>query len=241
MPSTLQLPVPGGTLPVTVAAPTAPTDTAVLVVQEAFGVTTHIADVAARFAAAGHLALAPHLFHRTGDPTLAYDDLKAVWPHFSELSAVGIGADLDACLAHLAGLSIAADRVAVVGFCMGGTVALAEACRSRLGAAVSFYGGGVAEGRFGYPSLIELAPGLRTPWLGLYGDRDTGIPVEQVEALRAAAATAAVATDVVRYDADHGFHCDDRPAVYDGEAARDAWTRTLAWLSEHLAGPGDAR
>lgn len=230
----LALPVPDGTLPVTVRTPEGSPSTAVIVVQEAFGVTDHIADVAGRLAAAGHLALAPHLFHRTGDPALAYDDLPAIWPHFSALTADGIAADLDACLAHLAGQGIRPGAVGVVGFCMGGTVAFAEAARLPLGAAVTFYGGGVAEGRFGYPALVELAPGLRTPWLGLYGDRDTGIPAEQVEALRAAAATAPVPTDVVRYDADHGFHCDARPAAYDAAAATDAWARCLGWLDGHL-------
>lgn len=230
----LALPVPGGTLPVTVRAPEGPPRTAVLVVQEAFGVTEHIADVAGRLAAAGHLALAPHLFHRTGDPDLGYDDLPAIWPHFSALTAEGIAADLDACLAHLAAQGLGPAAVGVVGFCMGGTVALAEAVRLPLGAAVTFYGGGVAEGRFGYPSLVELAPGLQAPWLGLYGDRDAGIPVEQVEALRSAAATARVATEVVRYDADHGFHCDARPAAYDAVAAADGWARCLAWLDGHL-------
>ena len=230
----LDLAVPDGTLPVTLAEPDGPAQTAVVVVQEAFGVTSHIADVARRAAAAGHLALAPHLFHRTGDPALSYDDLPAIWPHFSALTAEGLGADLDACLAELARRGIGPSAVAVGGFCMGGTVALAEGARLALGAAVSFYGGGVAEGRFGYPSLVELAPGLRTPWLGLYGDRDTGIPVEQVEALRAAAASAPVPTEVVRYDADHGFHCDDRPAAFDPGAAADAWSRALGWLDRHL-------
>lgn len=230
----LELPVPGGTLPVTTRAPEGPPRTAVLVVQEAFGVTDHISDVAARVAAAGHLALAPHLFHRTGNPALAYDDLPAIWPHFSALTTEALADDLDACLAHLAGLGIAPGAIGIIGFCMGGTVALAEAARLALGAAVTFYGGGVVEGRFGYPPLVDVAPSLRTPWLGLYGDRDTGIPVEQVEALRAAAATSAVPTEVVRYDADHGFHCDARPAVYDAACATDAWTRCLSWLDRHL-------
>jgi carboxymethylenebutenolidase len=234
----LALPVPDGTLPVTVAEPDGAPRTAVIVVQEAFGVTSHIADVARRAAAAGHLALAPHVYHRTGDPEISYDDLPSIWPHIKALTAEGLAADVDACLVHLDGLGIPPGAVAVIGFCMGGTVALAEGARLRLGAAVTFYGGGVAEGRFGYPALTDLAPRLQTPWLGLYGDRDAGIPVEQVEALRAAAATAPVPTEVVRYDADHGFHCDDRPAVFDADAAADAWARALAHLSAHLRPSG---
>lgn len=120
---------------------------------------------------------------------------------------------------------------------MGGTVSLVAGARSELGAAVTFYGGGVREGRFGEPALVDLAPTLRSPWLGLYGDADTGIPTEEVEELRAAAARASVETEVVRYpDAGHGFHCDARDA-YDAPAARDAWSRTLEWLGRHLSHP----
>jgi carboxymethylenebutenolidase len=211
----------------------------VVVIQEAFGVNAHIEDVARRFAAAGYRALAPHLFHRTGDPDLSYDNLPAVLEHMQALQADTLLADIDASLEFLQrSAALAADRVAVVGFCMGGSVAALVAARRRIGAAVSFYGGGVAEGRFGMPPLVELAPGFVTPWLGLYGERDQGIPVEQAEALRVAAQKASVATELVLYpDAEHGFHCDARPAVYNADAAADAWRRTLGWLGEHLAQP----
>jgi carboxymethylenebutenolidase len=93
----------------------------------------------------------------------------------------------------------------------------------------------VTKGRFGFPPLVELAPSLQAPWLGLYGDRDRGISVEEVEALRHAAAQAPVATEIVRYpDAEHGFNCDDRPAAYHAEAAADAWRRMLGWFAAHL-------
>jgi carboxymethylenebutenolidase len=103
-----------------------------------------------------------------------------------------------------------------------------------LGAAVTFYGGGVTEGRFGMASLVEMAPSLKTPWLGLYGDLDEGIPVQQVESLREAVGKAPVATEVVRYaEAGHGFHCDARDA-YHQASATDAWQRTLDWFDRHL-------
>jgi carboxymethylenebutenolidase len=209
----------------------------VVVIQEAFGVNAHIEDVTRRFAAAGYRAVAPHVFHRSGDPALSYDDLPAVFPHMQALQVDGLLADIDASVAHLreaGGLST--DRIAVVGFCMGGSVTALVAARRRLGAAVSFYGGGVAEGRFGMPPLLELAPEFVTPWLGLYGGEDQGIPVEQAEALRDAALKTAVPTDLVVYPgAAHGFHCDARPQAYDEKAAKDAWERTLGWLGEHVA------
>jgi carboxymethylenebutenolidase len=151
-----------------------------------------------------------------------------------QLTGDGIVADLGAAIGELAGRGIAAANTGVVGFCMGGSVAFLAAARFPIGAAVTFYGGGVAEGRFGLPSLVDQAPGLAAPWLGLYGDLDTGIPVEQVEALRVATAAAGVTTEIVRYEhAEHGFNCDDR-ASFNQEAAADGWARTLAWFDTHL-------
>jgi carboxymethylenebutenolidase len=208
---------------------------AVVVIQEAFGVNDHIKDVAQRFAAEGYEAVVPHLFHRSGDPVIPYDDFELAKRYIGELTEEGIKEDVDLAYAHLHEHGYTDPRIAVVGFCMGGNVAFIEAARRPLGAAVTFYGGGIAEGRFGAPALKDLAPELKTPWLGLYGDQDKGIPVEQVEQLREAVARSAVDTEVVRYpDAGHGFHCDAR-ASYHEPSARDAWSRTLAWLDAHLA------
>jgi len=208
---------------------------AVLVIQEAFGVNDHIEDVTRRFAERGFRALAPHLFHRTGDPALAYDNLDQVMPHLQALTVEGLEADLGACLAHLADHDIPSGQVAVVGFCMGGTVAFFAGTRWALGAAVTFYGGGVVDGRFGLPPLVELAAVLRTPWLGLYGDQDHSIPVAHVERLRTALGSVPVDTELVRYpEAGHGFHCDQRPDHFDPPSAADAWRRTLEWLERHL-------
>jgi carboxymethylenebutenolidase len=207
----------------------------VIVVQEAFGVNDHIKDIAERFAAEGYRAVAPHLFHRSGDPVIPYDDFDAAKEHIAQLTEQGITEDLNIAYGHLRDDGFENDRIAIVGFCMGGAVAFIEACERPLGAAVTFYGGGIVEGRFGAPALKDLAPELKTPWLGLYGDQDKGIPVEQVEQLREAVARATVETEIVRYpDAGHGFHCDAR-ASYHESSARDAWSRTLAWLDEHLA------
>ena len=84
------------------------------------------------------------------------------------------------------------------------------------------------------PSLVEVAPDLQTPWLGLYGDLDTGIPVDEVEQLRAAAATSSQPTEIVRYaDAEHGFNC-DRRSSYHAASAADGWQRMLAWFDRYI-------
>jgi carboxymethylenebutenolidase len=208
---------------------------AVIVIQEAFGVNDHIEDVARRFADAGYLAVAPHVFHRSGDPVLGYDEISKVMPHMQAVTQTGLQADIEATLDYVAAAGIGRARVGVVGFCMGGSVAFYTAVKYPLGAGVSFYGGGVGGGRFGFPSQVELAPQLQAPWLGLYGDRDQSIPVEEVESLRLAASKAGVPTEVVRYvDAEHGFHCDARPSYHEA-SAQDAWRRTLEWFATHLA------
>jgi carboxymethylenebutenolidase len=206
----------------------------VIVVQEAFGVNGHIEDVTRRVAAAGYRAVAPHLFHRTGDPVIDYGDYEKLMPQFAGLSEAGILNDLDAAIAHLGEAGLPSPRIGVVGFCMGGTVAFLAAVSRPVGAAVTFYGSGVTEGRFGMGSMVELTPRLQAPWLGLYGDDDQGIPVDQVEALRGALAAAPVDAEIVRYaGAGHGFHCDMR-SDYHPEAATDAWRRTLEWFGKHL-------
>lgn len=234
MPETVSVSTPDGDMALYDAAPERTPAGAVIVVQEAFGVNDHIEDVARRFAAAGYRAVAPHFFHRSGDPTLPYDDISQVMPHMQALSAEGVGDDLDSTLAYLSGAGFAGQSIGVVGFCMGGTVAFHTAVRYRLGAAVSFYGGGVAEGRFGYPAQIDAAPKLQTPWLGLFGDLDQSIPVDDVEKLRTAAGSSPVSTEIVRYpEAEHGFHCDARPSYHQASAS-DAWRRTLDWFGRHL-------
>jgi len=216
------------------AEPEGPPRAAVVVVQEAFGVNGHIEEVTRRFADAGYRAVSPHLFHRTGDPVLDYGDFGKVMPHMQALTEAGLASDLDASLAYLSAAGFGSSSVGIVGFCMGGTVAFLAAARYPLGAAVTFYGGGVTEGRFGMPPLVEMAPDLQAPWLGLFGDLDQSIPVEDVESLRAATANARVATDIVRYpEASHGFHCDARES-YHQSSATDAWQRTLDWFGRHL-------
>lgn len=221
--------------PLSVHEPSGDAKGGIVVVQEAFGVNDHIEDICRRLAAEGWLAVAPHLFHRSGDPKLAYGDFSLVMPHMQALTREGVLTDLDAALDHLAEAGIAPAKRGAVGFCMGGTCTLICAVERPVGAAVTFYGGGVAEGRFGFPSLIELAPRLGAPWLGLYGDLDKNIPVEQVEDLRAAAATSGQPTEMVRYaEAEHGFNCDQRSS-YHAASARDAWSRTLGWFERYLA------
>jgi carboxymethylenebutenolidase len=210
--------------------------TAIVVVQEAFGVNNHIEDVTRRFAAVGYHAVAPDFFHRAGGGTAEYGDWDAVMKLFGSVSGdATVLADVDAALDHLRAQGFADEHIGIVGFCFGGRVTFMVSLQRALGAAVGFYGGGIVTARFPqFPPLVERSASLRTPWLGLFGDEDASIPVEDVEQIRSALRAAPVDTEVVRYaDAKHGFHCDVRED-YHPDAAADAWRRTLDWFAKYL-------
>ena len=220
------------------ARPAAPAGRAVIVVQEAFGVNPYIKRVTERFADAGFDAVAPSFFHRAGGGTASYDDFSQVFPLYEGLTDDGILVDLDAAFGHVATLGHDPAAVGVVGFCFGGRVTFLAAARLTFGASVGFYGGGLVTPRFPqFPALVEEAATLKTPWLGLFGDEDSSIPVEDVETLRGALLDAPVPTEIVRYPgAEHGFFCDERPS-FNTAVSEDAWVRTLDWLERHLAAP----
>jgi len=208
---------------------------AVIVLQEAFGVNDHIRSVTQRFADQGYYAVAPELFHRIGSPEIPYDQFPDAMAAVGSLTRDGLTDDLLAASRFLADAGYEAGSTGVVGYCMGGSVTFYAATLGVAGAAATFYGGGVETGRFGLPSLLELAGDLTCAWMGFYGDLDKGIPVEQVEALRAKTSTSPYGAEIVRYaDAEHGFNCDGRPAVFNEAAATDATSRTYQFFAEKL-------
>jgi len=220
------------------ATPDGDATQAVVVIQEAFGVNRHIQSVVRRLADGGYHAVAPALFHRAGGgfiddyDNIDFNEVIALYEGVTDAAVLG---DVDAALAVLHDAGFTDDRIGTVGFCFGGRVTFLIAARRSLGAAVGFYGGGIAsKGVLPFEALIDEVPTLRTPWLGLFGDQDASIPVEDVERLRDALGAAPVPTEALRYpDAGHGFHCDVR-ADYHEDSAKDGWARTLAWFDAHL-------
>lgn len=157
---------------------------------------------------------------------LAGEGWLTVTPHLErdDLTQQDLLDATDATLVWLAERGVEADLIGVVGFDLGGTAALVVASNRRLGAAVSVGGQGVTE----LPVLVEIAGRLTSPWLGMYGDAGDEAGGAEVEQLRDAAASAKVATDVVRYPgANHRFDADPG-------AAAEAWQRTLNWFDAHL-------
>jgi carboxymethylenebutenolidase len=210
---------------------------AIVVVQEAFGVNPHIEDVTRRCAAAGYHAIAPDLFHRSGPGSIVeYGKFEQVLEFFKDVGGDdAVLTDIRAALDYLRAANFADSRIGIVGFCFGGRVTFLVSLHEALGAAVGFYGGGIVTARFPqFPALVGDSATLQTPWLGLFGDQDGSVPVDDVETLRGALAAAKVDTEIVRYpEAEHGFHCDVRPAYRAGDAA-DAWARALDWFAGHL-------
>ncbi|MEX1218682.1 MAG: dienelactone hydrolase family protein [Acidimicrobiales bacterium] len=229
-----QLETVDGAMNVIVSTPIGAVRGGVVVVQEAFGLTGHIERVCEALAESGYIAVAPALFHRCEDQVFGYNDFDKLGPVIMTITQATIETDVDTAFSELARLGVSENSMAILGFCLGGTVTLETAARRKLAAAVTFYGGGLGEGRFGLEPGIESAARLQTPWLGLYGDLDQHISIDEVEQVRIAAASSSVDTEVVRYvDADHGFHCDERPSFH-AEASSDAWARTLQFLDEQM-------
>ena len=195
----------------------------VVVIQEWWGLEPHIKDVAARFAREGFVALAPDLYR--GVVVSEPDEARKLAMGLDREQAAR---DIQGALSYLKGLaSVVPKRMGVVGFCMGGSLALFTACRSPdVGAAAVFYGGMM-------PADEDLAR-LSAPVLGLYGEEDAGIPLASVEKLRETLQRAGKTHKIHVYPgAGHAFFNDTRPS-HRPEAARDAWERTLAWFQRYL-------
>ena len=206
------------------ATPASGTGPGVVVIQEWWGLVPHITGVCDRFAAAGYTALAPDLYHgrTTTEPDEAQKELM-------NLDIEVAGRELGAAVAHLLDSpSATGTRVGVVGFCMGGGLALYTASKQpEVAACVAYYGVGPARDR------IDLSA-MKAAVLGHWGERDHSYDHATIEDLEKRLRAAGVSVESFWYDADHAFFNDTRPEVHDEEAARLSWDRTLAFLGEHL-------
>jgi carboxymethylenebutenolidase len=233
---TVQLSVNGQTVPVYRAQPEGKSNLPViLVVSEIFGVHEHIADVARRFAKLGYLALAPDLFVRQGDPS-AYPDIPTLMKEVvSKAPDAQVMGDLDACVAWAAKNGGDAGKLGITGFCWGGRVTwLYAAHNPKVKAGVAWYGRLVGDANPNQPRHpVDIAPALTVPVLGLYGGKDTGIPQDTVERMKAALAKGSSGSTIVVYpDAGHAFNADYRPSYVEKDA-KDGFARALAWFRGH--------
>jgi len=198
----------------------------IIVLHEAFGVNSHIRNVADRLAEQGYVAIAPELYHRTAPGFEAgYQDFPSALPHARAVTTMTAEADLRAAYDWLRALpNVKNDQIFSVGFCMGGKMSFLANSLLPLGAAVSFYGGGIA------PDLLDRASTLHGPMLLMWGELDKHIKPEQRQAVTdALQAHGKPYVNVEFSHADHGFFCDER-AAYQAQAARQAWSLMLEFL-----------
>ncbi|MCG2594975.1 dienelactone hydrolase family protein [Ramlibacter sp. XY19] len=216
----------GKSIPAYVAQPAGRPKGGVVVIQEIFGVNSHIQSVADGYAKDGYLAVAPSTFHRVEpDVNLGYtqEDMgkgMALKAAVEALPKPGVMQDIQAAIDHAA----QAGKVGIVGYCYGGLLTWRAACElNGLSAAVPYYGGGSTT-----PDEIARKP--KVPVMAHFGNKDKHISLESVEAFKKAHPE----VEVHIYDADHGFNCDQRGS-YDAPAAKLARERTLAFFAKHLA------
>lgn len=192
---------------------------AIVVVQEIFGVNSHIRRVAEQYAAEGYLVIAPALFDRQQkDVNLGYDaaDMQAGMALMSRTTNEGVLADVNAAIDAVA----RAGKVGMVGYCWGGRVTYLAACRTNIAAGIVYYGGATTQ-------LLPETP--RCPVMFHFGAKDTYIPMSDVEKIRSAFPQG----EYYVYAADHGFNCTDRSS-FEPASARLAYERSLDFFRRHV-------
>lgn len=197
----------------------------VVLIQEVWGVNNWVRSVAARLAGHGYLVIAPAMFDRV---SFGYESENYGQDQFVVIGELLKQFDHGTALLDVAAAIAAAaegGRVGITGYCFGGAITWrAAAAGMGLAAGSGYYGGGI-------PRYIEETP--QVPLEMHFGDQDSGIPLEQVEALKARHP----GVDIHVYAAGHGFCNSDRPHSYDEAACAQASARTLAFFERHLAGP----
>ena len=198
---------------------------AVIVIQEWWGLDNQTESIADRFASIGYLAFAPDLFHgelaRPGEEEKAASLKQKYGPNApGELQQM-----FDALKTH----PDCNGKIGSVGFCFGGRMSLALALNRPVEAVCTFYGGGMQQ-------LFDQLDKLKSPVLGLFGDKDKSIPVGTVEEFDKLLDKAGVEHEVVVYPhAGHAFFRDSDPGVYRPEAAKDAWERVTGFFEKYLS------
>jgi len=203
------------------ATPKGAAKAGVVVIQEIFGVNHHIKAVTDKFAAEGYIALAPRFFdHIRKNIELGYtpDTIAEGRKHVTELGLDKPVQDVEAAIAELRRRG--AKKVAVTGFCWGGTITWLTSTRLRPDAVIGYYGGGIHGTKNEKPQV---------PTMLHFGDKDMHIPMAHVNEIR----KLHPGVTVYDYAADHGFHCDERGS-YDAAASRQAMARTLEFMKKHV-------
>ncbi|AQH00041.1 carboxymethylenebutenolidase [Burkholderia sp. KK1] len=225
----IDIPADGGSFQGYLALPKTGSGPAVIILQEIFGVNSHIRSVADQYAADGYVALAPDVFWRTQPRVeLGYEgaDRQKAMELLQKTDANTAVVDVGAAAKALRALPEVTGKVAAIGYCFGGRLAYLAAAQGSVDLAVAYYGGGIQ-------NSLDQAEQVKVPMQFHYGELDAHIPAEAVDAVRQKFAGRQDSALHVYPAADHGFNCGDR-ASYNAKASALAHGRTLTFLGEHL-------
>ncbi|MBD2772864.1 dienelactone hydrolase family protein [Iningainema tapete] len=232
----VKIPVKDGEIPAYRAMPTKSGNLPIiLVIQEIFGVHEHIQDICRRFAKLGYLAIAPELFVRQGDVS-KLSSIEEIRQVVAKVPDAQVLSDIDTTVDW--GVKSAkgnAGKLGITGFCWGGRITwLYAAHNPKVKAGVAWYGRLVGDTTPLTPKHpIDIASTLKVPVLGLYGGKDTGIPLDTVEQMRARLKSGSSKSEIIVYpDAPHAFFADYRPSYREKEAL-DGWQKLQAWFQQH--------
>ena len=206
-----------------------------LVAAEIFGLNHYMKDICRRLAKAGYYAIVPDLYTRKADLT-KLTSMAEIRPIVNSKYDTELVSDYDATVEFVrASFNGDMSRMGITGFCRGGRTPLVYAAANpNLKAVVSWYGpvGGAAN-EYTPRTAMDRVGEIKMPVLGLYGAKDAGVPVAEVEKFFAALKAAGIPAELVMYpEAGHGFHADFRPDNYRKADAEDGWKRMLAWFKQ---------
>ena len=230
-----KVPVTGGDMPVYFARPAnAQNPPVILVSMEVFGLHEYIRDVTRRLGKLGAFAVAPDYYFRAGKDLTKITEFSELAPIVNAKSDTELFADLDATVAWAKSQGGDTNRLGIMGYCRGGrNVWHYSTHNAGLKAGVAFYGSLTDKNNVVPKNSIELAPEVKVPVLGLYGEADAGIPLDQVKEMESKLKAAGKTTEFKIYPgAPHGFHADYRPS-YRKEAAEQGWNEMIAWFKKY--------
>ncbi|GAA6618249.1 dienelactone hydrolase family protein [Scytonema sp. NUACC26] len=211
---------------------------AIIVVQEIFGVNIHIREVTERFAKEGYVAIAPAIFQRTApgfETGYTPEDIQLGRKYKEQTTASEILSDIQATIAKLKTLpNVNVNAIGSIGFCFGGHIVYLAATLPEIKATASFYGGGITNSTPGGDApTITRTPDIKGTLYAFFGTQDKGIPQEQTEQIEAELAKYQIPHQIFRYPAEHGFFCNHRSS-YNAEAAADAWSKVKELFQKEL-------
>jgi len=211
---------------------------AVIVIQEIFGVNSHIREVTERIAKEGYVAIAPAIYQRQApgfETGYTPESIKIGREYKEQTTASQLLSDIQATINYLKTLpSVQQQGFCCIGFCFGGHVAYLAATLPGIKATASFYGAGIATDTpaWGTPTIDRTAD-IKGTLYAFFGTQDSSIPSEQVDQIAAELQKHSIPHQIFQYNAAHGFFCDHRGS-YDATAAADSWIQVKQLFQQEL-------